>query len=335
VAGAREYGVCFAAVGGAVLLLWRVPVRPLLAYAAWALALPLLWFGFVWLKTGNPVYSLNVAGLFPVNDTFDRYTAFVRLLQTAGLATPDGLFQLARYLLLFALPACAGLAFAAWKPRLDFVLIAIFLAATAALWLMSVSYTAGGLFYSLRVLSPAFALAAVLGGAVAAGWAGNARFEAVGTVLLLGVVLESLPKTLALPVNPYRSAPVDWWTAGGEFVGRTSRAEAELRDYLRARPRGSLIITESAGLQRALAETGLRVTPIWSPENSWMFDRASPGDSPPGRASTETALLILTRDSHGARFVQAASVLADGKNLQPAHVTDNFAVYHLRAATTP
>jgi len=42
--------------------------------------------------------------------------------------------------------------------------VAIFVFLVAALWLVSVAYTAGGLFYSLRVLSPALTLLAVVGG---------------------------------------------------------------------------------------------------------------------------------------------------------------------------
>ena len=93
----------------------------------------------------------------------------MRLLQSAGLATSEGLYQLVRYLLLFALPTCAGLVLAAWRAQITFTLAAAFLVATVALWITSIGYTAGGLFYSMRVLSPVFALAAVLGGVVGAG----------------------------------------------------------------------------------------------------------------------------------------------------------------------
>lgn len=336
VAAAREYGVAFGVLGAVVLLTWRAPRRDLLAYGLTALLLPSAWFGLVWLKTGNPVYSLNLAGLFPVNEIFDRYTAFVRLLQSAGLATPEGLYQLVRYLLLFALPACVGLALAAWRARVTFSLAVIFLIAATALWITSIGYTAGGLFYSMRVLAPVFALAAVLGGVAAAEIAAHPSFRRFCTLLLLVLGLESLPKTLALPVNPYRAAPVDWLHAGGEFVGRTARADTELLPVLQALPRRPVIITESAGLQRLLADTGLTVVPIWSPGVNWLFDpQLPPADITAHLRQLGGGCLILTRDSHGARFVQARAHPALGPFLQLHQVSGQYVVYRLRTDAGP
>lgn len=336
VATAREYGAAFGVLGAVVLLLWRAPLRNLLAYGLTALLLPAAWLGFVWLKTGNPVYSLNLAGLFPVNEIFDRYTAFVRLLQSVGLISADGLYQLVRYLLLFALPACAGLMLAAWRAQIAFTLAAAFLVATVALWVTSIGYTAGGLFYSMRVLSPVFALAAVLGGVAAAEAAGNSSFRRIGAVLLLVLGLESLPKTLALPVNPYRATPVDWLHAGGEFVGRTARADAELLPVLRALPGRPVIVTESAGLQRLLADTGLTVVPVWSPAASWLFDpQLPPADFTSRLRELGDCCLILTRDSHGARFVQARAHPALGPGLRLHQVSDQYVVYRVRADSGP
>lgn len=336
VAGAREYGVAFGVLGAMVLLFWRAPVWTLTTYALAALLLPALWFGFVWLKTGNPVYSLGLAGLFPVNEVFDRYTAFVRLLQSAGLFSADGLYQLARYLLLFALPACAGLTLAVWRARITFTLATVFLVAAMVFWIISIGYTAGGLFYSMRVLSPVFALAAVLGGVAAAEAAGNSSSRRMSAVLLLVLGLESLPKTLVLPVNPYRAAPVDWLQAGGEFVGRTARADAELLPVLRSLPDRPVIITESAGLQRLLADTGLTVVPVWSPAASWLFDpQLPPADFTSRLGAFGDCCLILTRDSHGARFVQAYAHPALGAHLQLHQVSDQYVVYRVRTDPGP
>ncbi len=336
VAVAREYGVAFGALGAVVLLAWRAPWRGLLAYGLTALLLPATWFGYVWLKTGNPVYSLGLAGLFPVNDVFDRYTAFVRLLQSVGLVSPEGLYQFLRYLLLFALPAVAGLMLAAWRARITFTLAALFIVATTLLWIVSIGYTAGGLFYSMRVLSPVFSLAAILGGVAAAEAAGNSSFRRIGAGFLLVLGLESLPKTLALPVNPYRAAPVDWLHAGGEFVGRTARADAELLPAVRSLPGRPVIITESAGLQRLLAGTGLPVVPIWSPAVSWLLDARLPAADFTARLrELGDCCLILTRDSHGARFVQARAHPSLGPFLRLQQFSDQYVVYRLATPPPP
>jgi hypothetical protein len=70
-------------------------------------------------------------------------------------------------LLVLAGPA-RGLRFLAWLPL-----------TTAALWLVSVSSTAGGLLYSYRVLGPALPVLAVLAGALAR-WPRPARLACAG-----------------------------------------------------------------------------------------------------------------------------------------------------------
>jgi hypothetical protein len=150
--------------------------------------------------------------------------------------------------------------------------VVLFVGLAAALWFASVPYTAGGLFYSLRVLSPAFALLAVVAAyALGFGAQGPAvsRFVTIGLTLLL---LESLPKTLALPENPYRLGPREWARAAALFPAEVRGVNDALLAKIQALPDRRRILSDHAGLPRILAPIGTEVAPLWSPEVAWLFD---------------------------------------------------------------
>ena len=75
----------------------------------------------------------------------------------------------------------------------------------------SVAYTAAGFIYSLRVLSPALALAAVLGGAALAHWVPARRWRDGVALGLTVFAVDAALRTLTLPANVYRVPPA----AGG------------------------------------------------------------------------------------------------------------------------
>ena len=84
-----------------------------------------------------------------------------------ALGRPASWLALGRFVLLWALPTVAGavaLATLLVQRLREARLVALFVVLVAVLWLASVGYTAGGLFYSLRVLSPALALLTVVAG---------------------------------------------------------------------------------------------------------------------------------------------------------------------------
>ena len=144
----------------------------------------------------------------------------------------------------------------------------------AALWFLSVPYTGGGLFYSLRVLSPAFALGAAFGGYAlyAAARAPLSRVMVNG--VLAGLLLVTLPATLTLPKNPYRVSPHEWPGLGRQFVAGSRQADAALSRYLQSQPGHARILSEGVSLPRSLAAAEITVVPPWSPEVAWLFDRS-------------------------------------------------------------
>lgn len=274
-AGTREYGPVFAVAAVAAAWLMRLPRRCLVVLAWVALPAAFIWPVRVWMLTGNPLYSLSLGGLFPVNQRFTDWNDGFRAAHGFRFLALDSWLTLGRYLLLWALPAVAGLAalVALLVQRLrEARIVAGFVGLVAGLWLLSLPYTAGGLFYSLRVLTPAYALLAV----VAAYGIGLylphpvvARFAALFIVLFS---LESLPKTLVLPENPYRIARRDWPEAGGQFIASVREQEQRLLAKVRPLPDRKRIVTDNAGLPRVLATIGTEAVPLWSPEVAWLFD---------------------------------------------------------------
>ncbi len=272
----RKYGPIFAVAAIVAMLLLAAPRRQTLLLALVSLPIALAWPLRVWLLTGNPFYSLTLGGFFPDNALFKEWNNAFRGPHAFTLTARENWLAISRYLLIWALPAVGGLValLALLVQRLrDAQMVAIFVLLLAGLWFSSVAYTAGGLFYSLRLLSPALALLAVV-----ASYALVFFFHSKlsGRLIALGVILvslEALPKTLALPENPYRVAPRAWLQAGSTFIDSVRASDAELAVRIKALPGRYRIISDQAGLPRALAPVGSEVIPLWSPEVAWLFDR--------------------------------------------------------------
>jgi len=163
------------------------------------------WYVRNWMLTGNPVYSNPSPLGVPVNPV---HAAIIRHYSTIlGFAH----FDAAKWLRLAgilaggaAVPLVIGTAgfVRSWR-----LLWPLFISAVvvAALWAWSVGHTAGGLRYSVRVLSPAWVLLAIAAGSVACSlrrWveAGPAfiRVAAAGVVVLVG-----LWSVLSAAAHPY------------------------------------------------------------------------------------------------------------------------------------
>jgi hypothetical protein len=274
-AGTREYSPVFAAAAVGVAWFMRLPRRSMVVISAVALPAAVLWPMRVWVLTGNPFYSLNLGGLLPVNQVFNDWNDSLRAPHAFHLLAPSNWFLLGRYLMLWALPACVGLAalVALLGQRLrEAQIVAWFVGLLVLLWFSSVFYTAGGLFYSLRVLSPAFALLAVVA-AYASGLyiqqVAAAKFVALAVAL---VVLEAIPKTLVLPENPYKIAVREWLQAGDQFIASVRIQEQQMVAKLQPLRGRAKILSDSAGWPRVLAPIGTEVAPLWSPDVAWLFD---------------------------------------------------------------
>jgi len=277
---AREYGLVFPALAALGLVLHRGDRRAWLAFLGFA-TLSVVWPLRTALLTGNPFYSLATLPAFPTNPRFLAWIDHDAAALGSALQTTRGWLDVARYLGYFALPAVAGwialvLASARRPPLALWPLAAVL--ALLSLWAASVRYTNGGLFYSLRVASPALALGALTAGIVLARVAERRARAARWGQGILGVVLATaLAGVLALPHNPWRT-PVRDWPA---FAPRAAASVPDetlaliLRHAVAATGAAVAVgpvLADAPGFQRRFLSAGVSVVPLWSPQADALFD---------------------------------------------------------------
>jgi len=339
-ASTREYGVIFpvAAIAAAVWL--QAPRSRIWLLAAVALPVALAWPLRVWLLTGNPFSSLNFLGLFATNPVFTAWNDMLRGPASEALGSAANWVSLGRYLALWALPALAGLVVLVLLliQRLrEARIVAVFVGLVILLWFLSVGYTAGGLFYSLRVLSPAFALLAVVAAYGLGLWVQHPAAMRFATVAIAVLLLESLPKTLVLPENPYRLGVREWPGAAAQFPAVVRSVNAALLARVEPLPDRRRILSDHAGLPRIFAPIGTEVAPLWSPEVAWLFD----GTLEPAvvaRRWQESGLRYLVMGKTGATagFMQTyARWRAPYFTLRPVAETDTHVILEATVPTVP
>lgn len=339
-ASTREYGAIFPLAGIAATLWLQAPRRQTRLLAAVALPVALAWPLRVWLLTGNPFNSLNVAGLFATNEIFTAWNDLFRGPASTTLGSAENWRSLGRFLALWALPALVGLAalgFLLAQRLREARLVAGFVALVAGLWFVSVAYTAGGLFYSLRVLSPACALLAVAAAYGLGFWVQRPAALRSAAVIVALVFLESLPKTLVLPENPYRVAVREWPQAAGHFPAVVHSVNEALFDRIQPLPDRRRILSDHAGLPRVLAPLGTEVAPLWSPEVAWLFDATlRPEETARRWRQSGLRYLVLGKTGPTAGFMQTyARWRAPYFTLKPLAETETHVILETTAPAIP
>lgn len=263
---ARDYGGAVFACGFLICLCQRRAPRKTAIFASAGLLLFCSWYlRNMWL-TGNPFYSLGVGNLFPVNPVHAAITG--AYAEPFGFRSNPGLASYAIKLLLLVatLPVFVGLPALLWRRR-ELTPIALLVIAIFALWISSVSKTSGGLYYSMRVLSPALALLAI-----AAGWAlAHWRRRKLAILLLGCFVLLGLLRATVVPASLLGTHPKHWRAlaltprlGGSEYMGVTTAIAGSAR-----------ILTSDLFSPVVLARDS-RIEPIviWSPQVRVLFDPA-------------------------------------------------------------
>ena len=339
-ASTREYGIVFPVAAIAATVWLGAPRRQIGILALVALPVAMAWPLRVWVLTGNPFYSLSLAGIFSANPVFTAWNDTLRGPSSQALASWENWVSLGRYILLWALPAVAGVAalILLLVQRLrEARIVALFVALALALWLVSVAYTAGGLFYSLRVLSPALALLAFIasyGLGFVVQHPAATRYLAIAVALVL---LESLPKTLVLPENPYRLAVRDWPYAPEQFPTIVRTVNDSLLAKLQPLPNRRRVLSDHAGLPRVFAAIGTEVAPLWSPEVAWLFDEKLPPEEVARRwRKSGLHYLVLGKSGPAASFVQThARWRAPYFTLRTVAETDTHVILEATVAVAP
>lgn len=296
---AREYGLAFIAFGLALGLARRLPLRTLGIFLLTAAVAILPWYARNWARTGNPFFNLEVGGLFPVN------REHLRLMQTyqgsygwAQLPPEAGRIFAANCMAVL-LPALAGIFWYFKKAR---SLCAAMLLVTG-LWIASLSYTAAGCTYSLRVLTPGLVLAAVVG-AMGLARIVPARLYLGGlTLALLLVATDASLRALVLPSNVYRIPPSIWLRLGG---GLQEYHQRPVYRQLAEHTAGQRMLV--LGPAALLHQNGARTVPPWSPEVTYLWSDSMPVEEAVRRLlESEIGYVLLNGGEVNRRYLDQIS----------------------------
>jgi hypothetical protein len=255
---ARDYGPALV-IAGLAYLAWKTrPVRELLGFLAVAVVLVAPWYLRNWVRTGNPFFNIDVHGLFPVNRVHaDMMQSYVvrygfgghvteRIAQLVPLLWPVGAAVLVAGLVAMrirgAWPAALGLLASLWL----------------VLWALSVGYTAGGIGYSLRVLSPFLAAASVAGGVALSRVRGPLRGLLAGLLVL--VAAEASARALVMMHVPFSERIADWGRVGGYFSAMNG---TPTHDRAAAIIGSQKVMVDDAYTHAYLVNRGVAAVPMW------------------------------------------------------------------------
>ncbi len=340
-AAAREYGLVFPLLAAGGLWLVRAPRIGWIACAV-PCVFAALWPLRTWFLTGNPFHSLAL-GPLPVNPRFIAWINHDAAAFAAALTSPAGWRDLGRYALQYAPTALLGaivllpaaLRRNVWRREAVALLVAV--ALIGLLWAASVRYTSGGLFYSLRVLAPALALAVLaLGLALAAVSRLRPEFFRGLRVALFVLVVGSLPASLALPLNPART-PWREWPAFTPIRHAPVGLADETAALLQRLGSDGAILADAPGFQTRFLPLGRTVIPLWSPDADWLFDPALPDAVVVARwRASGIRWIIVTKWQANLDFLNRHSRWAKPPlRLQPVGETTQTAIFALSAAASP
>lgn len=329
---AREYGLIFPVAGAAWLLITRAGWRQAAGFALGALALPAAWHLRNWLLTGNPFYAQDVAGMFPVNPVFAEWMRGYLGLYGAPLRHWSGWVEVGRMFLLTALPAWLGLLAGAalWRRQPGWAGLLGLAGATLICWLVSVPYTAGGLFYSMRVLSPLLLLGCAWGGAALARWVPERKHLAGVWLACLLWGSDAALRAWTIPANPYQLAPGEWPAAGYTMQRDFERLN---RPFLAAASRvvTGKVLSETVAAQGVFRAGGAEVVPFWSPEVAFLFSPAGPGEAVARLRQMGFTHVLLTRVQSSVDFLKRTGVLDQLQGrLQGVMMNDTFVLFVLQ-----
>ena len=260
---AREYGLAFTALGLLTLAGRGTQRRDWLTFLGAAVTVASPWYLRNWLRTGHPLFSHELGGLFPVNPVHVRHLQAIG--EVFGLTGhPEAGLLLTAVPLLAGVPLALGLAGLLRHGRREWPWVAAG-ATLVVLWAWSVHQTAGGYLYSLRVLTPVLALAAVFAGLLLAR-AAVGRWCSVLVAVLTLAAADAALRTLFMPLHPW----VTWWE-GDWLAWRNHRRVADRWEAngnwaaLAESAGDRLVLTNDPFVWELLHRHGAHPVPVYSP----------------------------------------------------------------------
>jgi hypothetical protein len=228
------------------------------------------WYVRNWLHTGNPFFNLDVASFFPVNAA---HLALMKIYKESfgwGQLPPAAMRILATNCTVAIIGVLAGACFCFSRSKVLLVACSMMV----GLWGASLGYTAAGFTYSLRVLSPALAIAAILGGFAISQWIPERKYLAGLLISLSVFACDSALRTLALPANIYK-VPIAAWLDVGRAVQEYHQRPV-YRSLANFTAGQRILVLGPAAL---LNQNGAQTVPLWSPEVAFLWDKSFPRDA--------------------------------------------------------
>ena len=300
----REYG-WIAVIAGVIALLWRrQPVKQIFVFGAVATAAAAPWYARNWLLAGNPFYSLRFGG-FAVNPIHDAilhyYSASLGVHAWSSSTWASVLLPL---LLLAMFQVLAGIpgGFRRFRQHGYLIVIALLL---VAVWIQSIGYTSGGAEGSTRVLSPALVVLSITGAGLLEPLTRRARWYTAIAMAIIVCQIWTAAQGAIYPNDPFSLRPGQWLQSA--FPRTLAPAEFQIRDQLvRILPPGYRVLSDSAYLHAALADTGIEVVPVWSPEVRFIFS-SSPEESERQLRSLRIASVVCYPKTMNMGYLTSAS----------------------------
>ena len=314
---AREYGVVIPVLGLGLALARRLSGRALLIFFAAAALSALPWYARNWLRTGNPLFNLDLFGWFPVNRTHDWLNQSFQI-EFGWAHVPAGA---TRFVIVNCLASLLAGAAGAWlyfrQARGLLVSAAVFV----TLWVASIGYTAAGFTNAIRVLSPAIIVGAVLGGAACARWIPSRRHLAGVGFALAVFSTDAALRALTLPGTVYKIPPGDWLAAGHAVQDYHERPIYRAL----ARAAGSQRIL-TLGPNALLTSQGAQTLPLWSPEVGFLFDATLPTPEIARRLrAAGIGFVLLNKGAVNERYLARSAFFRDpGPTLRPIWSDDEM-----------
>lgn len=289
----REYGLAFIIFGLGLCLGRRLPLRATVIFLLVAVGASLPWYARNWMHTGNPLFNHPLFGLFPVNVAHLPYMDATRVEYRA---LPSGAIQnFLTTCTLGILGTLAGVWFGLTRARAVLAGIAL----GVLLWVMALNYTAAGFTYSMRVLSPALLLAAVLGGVVCARWVpAQQNFHAVAFALCL-LAGDAALRALVLPSHIYR-LPYSAWLSTGDAIHAYHKRPV-YNQIARLIGEDRMIVL---GPHALLVKQNARVLPFWSPELDYLWHDAPPAKTARRLRDAGIRFLLLSQNPINTRYLE-------------------------------
>lgn len=320
---AREYGLAFPVFGLALAATRKLSRRALIVFAITAALACGPWYLRNWMRTGNPLYGIDLAGLFP-NPAVHAWLMKSIALESGWPAVPPR-WSLFLSLTLGPVAVLSGAGLGLIRPRPYALLAGVGLG--IIIWCLSVPYTAAGFINSTRVLSPALVVGAVVGGATFARLASTRRRRLGGTVVLLVFSLPAALQALTLPAPLYRVPPREWLRAGN---GSNDYHALPLFNELARWAGAHGILT--LGPDALLTSKGATTVPLWSPDVHFLFEPLPAPEVARRLRSRDIAFVLLTKGRINERLLAHSPFLTDPQNqLKLLWTNEEMAFWAVRA----